>query len=146
MKKIFLTILAILCLHGIGRAGLIEWQYIPRSSYTEVPTNGGAILFSSAPIQFVGVTVSSPSSGSSVTIFRSTEDAFSNLIASQVHINTDYFTNYSPSTFIPLFNLKNTSYTYINKIGTAKVIYWFNCVGETNLGVCPGMSPSGQKE
>jgi len=147
MKKL-LAILGLLFLTASVKAATPEeWNYIPMSSWTNVAT-GGPILFTSATIQFVGVTISSPSApaGGKIIIYRSTSAAFTLDIATQTTISTEFNTFAAESNhFIPLFEMKNTSYTYLNKIGDAEVTYWIRCVGKSEIGVCPGLKGSGQR-
>lgn len=122
----------------------IENYSIPRTSYSEVATPS-AVLFTSAPIQFVGISISSPSPNSLIAIYRSTSAAFTADIGSQTTVSTSYFNSEQP-VFIPLFDMMNTSYTYINKVGTADVTIWFRCASvSSGVGLCPGLRLSGQR-
>ena len=146
MKKIFLG-LGILFLGVKAYAGPIDWNDIPNSSYTDVGSPN-AIMFSSCPIMFVGVTISSPTPNGGIAFFRSTSPTFTSDITTQTFIGSFYNPNQLADTFVPLFNMKNTSYTYITKPGTAKVTIWFKCPKEGNTsiltGPCPGLTFSGQ--
>lgn len=151
MKKLFLSLLAILALSKIAGAVSTpdEWNYIPYSSYTDVATTGN-MMFSSAPIQFVGITVSSPALGSFLAIYRSTTPVWTPDISTQAFISTDYVGLNGGPQFIDLFDMKNTSYTHINKSGNAKIIIWIHCPkpnlksNEIYAGFCPGLPFSGQ--
>ena len=144
MKKIFLG-LGILFLGIKAHAGPIIWNDTPNSSYTDV-ASGGTIMFSSCPVQFVGVWIDSPTLivQSQIVFYRSTSATFTPDITTQTYVNTEARDPY----FKSLFDMKNTSYTYINKVGGAKVTYWFKCPKEGNtsilMGPCPGLSASGQ--
>lgn len=122
-----------------------EWNYIPITSYTEVATPG-PVMFTSATIQFVGVSISSPAPGSSLVIFRSTSAVWTSDISTQTSFSTSYLDLNNAPSFIPLFEMKNTSYTYINKIGTAKITLWFRCPKrrDTEPGLCPGLGYFGK--
>jgi len=141
MKKIIFA-LSFLMGGVLHASGLPEWNYIPRSSYTEV-ASGGAVLFSSGPIQFVAITVSSASANSYVAIFRSTSATFTADITTQIAIATDA-QSIMTTNYIPLYDMLNTSYTYINKVGPSKLIYWIRCPNNNNVGACPGLKSSGQ--
>ena len=144
MRKLILS-LGILFLGTKLHAGTIAWNDIPVSSYTDVGT-GGPIQFSSTPIQFVGITVSSPSPNGYIAIYRSTSASFTADVGTQTLIGTDYSPIFSGIVYYPLFETRNTSYTYISKVGTAKVTYWFKCPNESSTrvqGICPGLTYSG---
>lgn len=123
-----------------------DWNYIPLSSYTDV-TTPGPILFTSATIQFVGITVN-PSSATGtgyVALYRSTTPVFTSDIATQTLVNTAYQSYLQAPIFIPLFEMKNTSYTFLSKTGNAQVTLWIRCVPPTKArtGICPGLPWNG---
>ncbi len=146
MRKLLFFLFGFLAFRGIALATPEEWNYIPYSSYTEVATPG-PILFTSATIQFVGVMIGSPSVNANgfISIFRSTSNVFTNNIATQTLFSTDYLSVNDGPIFIPLFEMKNTSFTYISKAGNAKVTYWIRCVPtpRNRLGICPGLPWNG---
>lgn len=145
MKRLFLALGVLTLLSGIARAGTPEeWNYIPYSSFS-ITATPGTVLFTSATIQFVAITISSPAIGSSITIFRSTSPTFTADITTQAFINTDY-SYMTGSIHLPLYEMKNTSYTYINKVGGAITTIWLRCVPPTKSrnGLCPGLSGTGQ--
>ena len=146
MKKILLA-LAILGVSSTGRAITpAEYAYVPSSSYSIVATDG-PILFTSAPIQFVGVTVSSPVLGGFMAFFKSTSSAFTADISTWTVVRTEFnIMNAGPNNHTPLFDMRNTSYTYINKVGAAETTIWFRCVGATEIGNCPGLSNLGKSK
>lgn len=148
MRKIFLFIAAILLGNTLVHARMPqELQYVPYSSYTDVSTNGN-MMFSSATIQFDAITISSPSPNSSITIYRSTSPTWTPDISTEVFINTDYVGSHPTS--IDLYGFKNSSYTHINKVGNAKLIFWVQCpqpilkLNEFPWGFCPGLPWNGQ--
>lgn len=148
MKKFLLLIFAFFALYGVARANTPDdFNYIPYSSYTEVGT-GGTVMLTSATVQFAGITISSPAPNSYIAIFRSTTPVFTANIASQAVICTDYYAPNTGPTFVDMFDMKNTSYTYINKVGTAKIIYWFRCPPPTKQrnGFCPGLPWNGSMD
>lgn len=146
MKKLFLAFLLLFALNHLAHALMPEeFAYIPTSSFTDVDTAGN-MMFSSAPIRFIGVTISSPgTNNSSLTIYRSTNPAWSKDTSTQVFIATDFLNVNSGPIFVDLFGITNTSYTHINKNGTAKLIIWVQCVkenlksGQPYWGFCPGL-------
>lgn len=126
-----------------------ELQYVPYSSFTDANTNGN-MMFSSAPVAFIGVTISSPAPNSSFTIYRSTSPTWTPDVSTQVFVWTDYAGNNGGPQFVDMFGMKNASYTHINKAGNAKLIIWIQCPKE-NLkgnepywGFCPGLPFTGQ--
>lgn len=150
MKKLLLAALGLFAISGLAHAmAPEELQYVPFSSFTDVSTNGN-MLFSSAPIAFVGITVSSPAVGSSITIYRSTSPTWTPDISTQAMIVTDYVNLNGGPQFVDLFGMTNTSYTHINKAGTAKLIFWINCPrekvknGQPYWGFCPGLPVNAQ--
>lgn len=122
---------------------------VPYSSFTDANTNGN-MMFTSAAVHIIGVTISSPAPNSSITFYRSTSVAWSPDISTQAFIATSYTLNAAAPTFIDLFGMKNTSYTHINKVGNAKIIIWTRCpppnlkVSEVGWGFCPGLPLNGQ--
>lgn len=124
-----------------------DWAYIPISSYVAEATLG-PVFFSSGPIQFIGVTVSSPAPNAWMTIFRSTSPVYYSKIATQTIIPADFPPSSPPSGFVPLHEMQNDSYTYISRNGTAKYTIWLRCPRKTpNVGgynVCPGLQPLGE--
>ena len=146
MRKLLLA-LGVLFLGVKVHAGPIAWNDIPNSSYTDVGS-GGNIMFSSCPTQFVGVTIASPSANGFIAFYRSTTSIWTPDLSTQTIIGTDYNPFNQSTIFVPLFDMRNTSYTHINKVGVAKVTYWFKCTKENssaaNTGLCPGLGYSGQ--
>lgn len=144
MKKLLLAILFFTAVkaHAVVQE---EFNYIPVASYTEI-TTPGTVLFTSASINFVGVTVASGAPNAYLAIFRSTSATFTADIATQTLIGADFFnTNYGTN-FVPLFEMQNDSYTYINKSGNAKMTIWVRCRkrSSTAQGFCPGLTYNGQ--
>lgn len=150
MKKLFLFF----ALLGVAAKAYAltpeELVYVPFSSYTDVSTNGN-MLFSSAPIDIIGLTISSPAPNSSLTIYRSTTPIWKSDLSTQAFVWTDYAGNNGGPQYLDFMGgIKNSSYTYINKAGNAKLIIWVQCLKE-NLkgnepywGFCPGLSWSGE--
>lgn len=146
MKKLFLAALGIVSFWAQAHAiTLEEFNYIPVSSFTDASTPG-PIMFTSATIQFVGVTVASPSANGYIAFYRSTSPVFTADIATQTVVGTDDLPANS-DVFVPLFEMKNTSYTFLSKVGNAQVTLWFRCPKRLEIapGVCPGLKYSGQK-
>lgn len=148
MKKTLLAILGLLSLGGGAHAASpVDWNYIPISSYTDVAT-AGTIMFSSSPIQFVGITISSPAPNSYVAFYRSTTPVFTAEIATQTLVVTNWASFNNSPVFIPMFEMKNTSYTFISKVGNAQVTYWFRCLPNSKglrVGICPGLPWDGDR-
>lgn len=151
MKKLFLLLIALF--FGASAAHALmpeELTYAPISSYTDANTNGN-MLFTSATIHIIGVTISSPGTGnSSLTFYRSTSPAWTPDVSTQAFIWTDYAGNNGGPQYVDMFGMKNASYTHINKNGNAKLIIWVQCPkpslrgNEVGWGFCPGLSYSGQ--
>lgn len=147
MKKLSL-ILGILFLAGKAHAIVKEeFNYIPYSSFTDVATPG-TILFTSASINLVGVTIASGALNSYLVIYRSTSDAFGANVATQTLIDLNSNVSNFNNQFVPLFEAKNDSYTYINKVGTAKITIWTRCNQKMGgrAGNCPGLPTGGLRE
>lgn len=144
MKKLFLSLFAILSFAKMAHAEPADWNYIPITSYTDVATPG-TILFTSAPVQFVSLTISSPSPNGYIVIYRSTTPVFTADIATQTYIGNDYLAFNSGPTEIDMHEMKNTSFTYISKVGTAKVTMYLRCSppAKTRQGLCPGLPWNG---
>lgn len=150
MKKLLFLIVGILALgtrvHAMDPE---ELMYVPYSSYSDVSTNGN-MMFSSASVQFVGITISSPAPSSFLAIYRSTSASWTPDISTQVFIWTDYAGNNGGPQYVDLFGMRNDSYTHINKAGGAKVILWIQCPrprlknNERPWGFCPGLATNGQ--
>lgn len=146
IKKLFFSIL-ILAFAKSAFASTEDWNNIPISSYTDA-ASGGAVLFTSQTVQFVGITVSSPSPNAVLAIFRSTSSIFTPDVATQTLVNMDYQAVNTNPNFVPMFEMRNASYTYINKVGAGKITIWFRCPNNLKpgvLGLCPGMNYSGQR-
>lgn len=145
MKKLFLFLLGFAALAVPVHADPTDWNYIPRSSYTEA-SNAGIVLFSSRSIQWVSVIISSPAPNSYLAIWRSSSPTMTPEISTSVLLATDYAGVNTGPTQVSLFEMKSASYTYIQKVGAAKIIMWFRCVGrkETDLGICPGIGDTGR--
>ena len=139
MKKLLLT--ALFSIVG-STAYSASFAEVPVTSFTDVATNG-AMMFSSAPIRFIAVTISTPSDNGYIAFFRSTSPVFTANITTQTKINTNFAPGNSYPQTVPLYDMYNDSYTYFSKFGNAEVTLWFKCTGSTNLGVCPGLKRSG---
>jgi hypothetical protein len=109
------------------------------TTYTEASA-AGPVMFSSAPIRFLAVSPSTASPNGYLAIFRSTSPTFTADIATQTLI--PLYGN--PEVPRMLFDMTNTSYTFINKVGVGGITIWLNCVGRTDVGLCPGLPYSGQ--
>ena len=132
-----LLTLGILLFTSTAWAGLPKWNYATFSSYTVADTKG-AVLFSSANIRWIGITVGLEAAGN-VAIFRSTSPTFTTNLGTQTLVDTSD----SPH-FFPMHDVYNGSYTYIHKNGTAKVTYWYRCTPSLEgSGVCPGLKLGG---
>lgn len=145
MKRLILAILFFGIAGKLHAISQDEFNYIPITSYTEASTPG-TILFTSASVNFVGVTIASPSANAYIAIFRSTSPTFTADIATQTIIGADYQSINTGGDFIPLMEMQNDSYTYINKSGPSKMTIWIRCRKRsiTSPGVCPGLPSSGQ--
>lgn len=152
MKKILLSIFGFFACTSISHAIMAEeFNYVPYSSFTDAAT-AGPILFTSATIKFVGITVSSPAPNGYIALFRSTSPTFLSDQATQTVVGMDHSPS-GPDVFIPLFLTTNSSYTYISKSGTGQATIWFFCrpnskSGQSNVpvqGLCPGLPISGQR-
>lgn len=148
MKKLFLSLIA-LFVCGVAHATMAEeFNYVPFSSYTDAAT-AGPVLFTSASVQFVGVTISSPSDGGIgyIAFYRSTSAAFTANLATQTLINTSFLQTGGP-VYIPLFEMKNDSYTYFSKVGLADVTIWlrYPAMKKGRVGTYPGLPTSGMRE
>lgn len=142
MKKIILA-LAVLFTGALAFAES-PWAYPPRSVFFNT-ASGGPVLFSSASISFIGVTISSPTAAGKIIIYRSTSATFTLDIQTQTIINTQFTDNSGGvNQVIPLYNMTNTSYTYINRTSAAEGTLWFRCVGQDTIGVCPGLNGLGK--
>lgn len=105
----------------------------------------GPTLFSSATIQFIAVNISSSAGDGRLTIYRSTGPTFTLDVSSQTVIYTGGNINQTGNLSIPLYDLTNTSYTYIQKHGQSEITIFFRCLGQTNVGNCPGLGYTAQK-
>lgn len=145
MKKLFLSLFAFLALAGYVKAGTEDWNNVAITSYTEASTVG-PVLFTSATIQWVAVTISSPAPNSYLAIYRSTSASFTADITTQALISTGAsdLTGDGAMT-IPLYEMRNTSFTYWNKSGNAKLILWYRYppMPKGRAGNNPGLSGSG---
>ena len=144
MLKAVLFLLAFLAVSWV-HAGPEEWNYVPISSYTEV-TTPGVVRFSSSPIRWVGMTISSPSSGSGgyVAIFKSSNEVVTPDLSTTTLVHTTYSGENDVPVYIPLMNVFSSSHTFLSKAGNAKVTLWFHCTAEPNR-VCPGLGAFGNK-
>lgn len=127
MKKVLLAVAAILVMGAPALAFVAEeYNRVALSSYTDAQTfQGGPVMFSSAPITFEAINVASAVPNSYITIWRSTTPTFTNDLATQTVINTGPVT---PGAFmqpVPLYNITNTSYTFIQKVGQAQVTIFY---------------------
>lgn len=113
------------------------------SSYT-IGATGGAILFTSATINFIGITISSSAPNSYVAFYKSTSAVFTADISTLTSLATDYQSQNNNSSLVPIPWMANSSYTYINKVGGAILTYWFKCYPSVkgNLGLCGGNNSS----
>ena len=149
MKKFLIKSLLIgLSIFGLNKseAAMIS-NDVAYTTYTAVDT-GGILMFSSAAIQLIAVNVSSPSNvGGFVTFYRSTSSVFTLEIGTQTTVNTWFGgPTYQMPVSIPMYNITNTSYTYMQKAGVGQVTIFFRCLGEySRPGLCPGIKFSGQK-
>ena len=145
MKKLILFLGAFFLISPVK--AVVMSNDVPMSSYSAVDS-GGIVMFTSAAIQFIAVNVSSPSLvGGFVTIYRSTNPLFTLDIVTQTSVNT-YFggpVSQQPVS-IPLYNMTNSSYTFIQKSGIGQTTLFYRCptVG-SHGGLCPGISGTGQK-
>lgn len=147
MRKLFLLLIAGLSASYVHAIAVEEFNYIPLSSYTEA-TTAGPVLFASAPLQLIGVSVSSPVPNSYVTFWRSTSPAFTTDITTQTVIYTGWNAGSSGPAFMPMFEVKNASYTYFQKVGAAQVTIWFRGtrkgMSEPGIATFPGLGPNGK--
>lgn len=146
MKKLIL--IAALLLGGIAskvQAGPASWEYT-HSSFTNVAT-AGPIMFTSHTIQWVGVGISSGVPGSFVSFFRSTGPTFTPDLSTMTIIRTETSPLVAHMEFVELPEIRNSSYTFINKVGTAELTYFYKCIGVSDIGRCPGInSMTGQNQ
>ena len=142
MKKLVLAVGILLIGASLKAAPPGQTYSMTRTSFSASAQN--ATLFSSHTIQFIGVLVSSQSLGGRFAIYRSTESSFTSLISTQVSVPVGFDVNQVGGEFYPLYDMTNTSYTYVQKIGASETTIFFRCVGETGVGVCPGLKWSGQ--
>jgi hypothetical protein len=137
MKKLILS-LFVLTITSPLFAGFRDMRV---SSYTDIDTSG-PIMFSSAPMQFIAITISTPAPNSFVSFFRSTSPVFNAFLTTQTKVNTwNGNVNY-----IPMYDMYNESYTFMNKVGNAEITIWYECTGLTSLGVCPGLDRNGGRK
>lgn len=143
MKKVFL---ALGILIGASLAHANDKYSNVRVSYS-FTTQTPAVLFSSTTIEFVAVHVSSQVLDGRLVIFRSTTSVYTHDVASMVIVNTSYVVpgGINPNQVVPLYDMRNSSYTHIQKVGAAETSIFFRCIGETGVGNCPGIPYSGQK-
>lgn len=150
MKKLLFALFALFFVRAFARAFDPEdFNYPPISSYTDTST-GGTVLFTSAAIVWDGVTIGSPAAGSFLAIYRSTSPQWDNNLSTETFVSLDYVGLNGGPTFLDFLDMKNTSYTYINKNGGAKITMWFRCPhqnlksNEPYSGLCPGLGPNGR--
>lgn len=144
MRKILFTLALFFGLCGVSFAGLSEDNYPVKSSYTEVATPG-PVMFSTGPTKFEAILISSPAPNSHFAIFRSTIPWLISNLATQTLVSTSYTNANQAPVVIPLFGITNTSYTFISKVGTAKVTLFFRLIGGTANVTPPGLTASGQE-
>src|SRR5437868_184923 len=140
MKKLLFAFVSLLLFCRNSHALIEEWNYLPNSSFTDVATPG-PIMFTSATIQFVSIIISSTAPNSYLAFYRSTSSAFTANLDTQVLINTDYQTYSNGPTYVPLEDIRNSSFTYFSKVGTARVMMLIRCI-RTKLdapGICPSL-------
>lgn len=145
MKKFLFLLLGLVTLSFRAHASPEEFNYIPYSSYSDVPTNG-TVLFTSCPVQLVGAIVSSGAANGSLSFSRSTSAIFTPDISTQTVIGTDYQTLNTTPGMVDFFGIRNDSYTYINKQGAAKVTLFIRCFPNRKgqrVGLCPGLPWNG---
>lgn len=125
-----LMIAACLLLGGAAHA----FDGVPASSYTSVesPT---PIIFSSMTIRFLGAHVSSAAANGYLVIYRSTSPTFNPSLSTQTIIPM-----YSQTQSFPLYDITNTSYTFIHKVGLGQATLFYRCIeNKSGSGVCPGL-------
>lgn len=144
MKKLFLTLALFFGFCGVSFAGLSEDNYPVKSSYTEVATTGW-VVFSTGPTRFEGIVISSPAPNSFIVFLRSTSPFVTPNLATQTLVSTNYVASNQATQNVDLYGMTNTSYTIINKVGTAKVTYFFRLIGGTANVTPPGLTASGQE-
>lgn len=142
MKTALLALFFVFGASFAKAAPLQQTYVVTRTSFSASAQN--PTMFSSHTIQFIGVLVSSPVLDGRMVIYRSTSSSFTLDVSSQVVINTN-LAKVAPNDVVPLHDLTNTSYTYVQKLGAAETTIFFRCVGETNVGVCPGLRWNAQK-
>lgn len=149
MKRLFLSLISVIAFASIARAisTPAEWNYIPVSSFTDTTTGAAPVLFSSYPaIQLMSIAVTSGAAGSFVAFYRSTGSVWDPGLSTWVFLNTDYNYPQGGLNQLDLFDLKSTSFTWIQKVGNARIIMFYHCARPVNLkgnelipGFCPGI-------
>lgn len=154
-KKGMMALFLMLAFAGFSSAASKYDEGVTYTSHTAAAT-AGTILFTSATVRFIGVTVSSSAENSRIAFFRSTRSILTPDIASQTVVNTGFNTQNTGNNFSPLWDMENSSFTLINKLGTAEVTYFFKCIeydGNDSIpnkrgvskGLCPGLPWSGRR-
>ena len=149
MKKLFVAI-ALAFIPALSHAGIEADNYIPISSYSDVATPD-VVMFTSASVKFIGVQISSPAANGYLVFYRSTTSVFTANLATQTLILTDYLPYNQGSVFVPLFEMENTSYTFMSKVGAARLTIWMRCKDSQYApnskykGFCPGLGTSGMR-
>lgn len=129
-----------------------EWNYIPTSSFTDTTTGGAPVLLSSYPaVQFVGVMVGSAAPGAFLALYKSTGPVWDPGLSTWTFINLDYNFSQAGPTQYEFYDLKSTSFTWIQKVGNARITMFFHCAKPTALklnepipGFCPGFPINGR--
>ena len=150
MKNWILSLAVLISSCGVVHAGMEEYNYPPSSSYTEAATLG-PVVFSTGAIRWIAILISSPAPSSSVALFRTTSPFITVGLNTQALVTTDYpYTSQSPVT-VPLWGIENSSYTLVNKIGAAKITYFFTMIGPSTTYYAgsvlnpPGLKGDGQQ-
>lgn len=128
MKKLF-SLLALALLLPLAKARADDYGARIISSHSDVATGasqaGTPVILASGTIQLIGVTISSPAPNGMIVIYRSTSPTFASNIATQTRVDCNYQSVNTNPAFVPMFNMENDSYTYIQKIGACGATVWF---------------------
>lgn len=145
MKRMILAFALFFSFCNVSFAGMAEDNYLTKSSYTEAETPG-PVMFSTGPTRFEAIVISSPAPNSHFVIFRSTIPWMISNLATQTLVSTSYSNFNQAPVAIPLFGITNSSYTFISKVGTAKVTLFFRLVGGNNNVTPPGLNVFGEQK
>lgn len=148
MKRLLASLISILAFASFSEAISTpnEWNYIPTSSFTDTTTGAAPVLLSSYPaVQFVGVMVGSSAPGAFLALYKSTGSVWDPGLSTWTFINLDYNFAQAGPTQYEFYDLKSTSFTWIQKVGSARITMFFHCAHPTALkgnelipGFCPG--------